>query len=756
MTQMPSLPSTPVNNEEIDIRRIFSLLLYHKWLILMVTGMFMMGGMVNAILSTPIYQGDALIQVERRSTVSPLGDLASVMGGEEQSALAEVEILRSRMVLGKVVDRTELDSVVIPKKLPVVGEYIQRNGVVRPGLETWPVIGGIIEKYDLKLPWEEVVNSAVWGGESLKLGRLEVSDEYRGHPFLLRVIDEDYFQIQYGDEIIGEGPVGENVTLLDGNVTLRVSELHASPLAEFTLVKQPRSSAIASLSTRLSVSEQGGGGRVGNTGILRLTLSGTDREEIKHSLDAISQTFLIQNVERQSAQADQSLKFLEEQAPDIRDTLFDAENRLNQYRVSLDSVDLNSEAQSFVAQFVDIESQLNDLELQEAEVSQRFTRNHPVYQTLLRQKSHLMAERARLNERVNDMPTAQQEIVRLTRDVEVTQAIYVNVLNRAQELQLAKAGTIGNVRIIDDAFVRSGPIAPNKPAKVLLATMFGAMLAVAYVLAKGFLLRGVESPEQLEQLGLPVYATIPLSEDQMKLVGRVKHHRDKKSRPVIKGVLTSINPADTAIEALRGLRTSLHFSMLEAKNNCIMIAGPSPKIGKSFITINLAAVCAQAGLKVLVIDADMRKGCLHSAFNHESNGGLSELLSGKLEWQDAIRHTDVNGLYYISRGMAPPNPSELLMHERFQRFLECFGPEYDLVIIDTPPVLAVTDATIVGKQTGTSLMVSRFQLSSSKEIQLAVRRLETAGVEVKGFIFNALERKAATKYGYGYYNYSYS
>jgi tyrosine-protein kinase Etk/Wzc len=421
----------------------------------------------------------------------------------------------------------------------------------------------------------------------------------------------------------------------------------------------------------------------------------------------------------------------------------------------MDSVDLSSESQAAVEQFIALEQQISDLEFQEAELAQRFTPNHPAYQTLLRKKSQLQQERAQLNERVNELPATQQEVVRLTRDMEVTQAIYVNVLNKTQELEVARAGTVGNVRIIDEALVGAEPIQPRKPLIVVLATLLGGMLAVGFVLMRGMLNRGVESPEQIEDAGLPVYATVPLSDAQNKLARRVKHRRDSKATMVASGVLAQHAPADNAVEALRGLRTSLHFAMLEAANNRLMITGPSPSIGKSFITINLGAVCAQAGQRVLVVDADMRKGHVHHAFNEHSEGGLSELLSGQALHDSIIRHSKITGLDYVSRGKAPPNPSELLMHARFTQFLEQVSQDYDLVIIDTPPVLAVTDAALVGAQCGTSLMVARFQQNPVKELQIANRRLETSGVNLKGVILNAMERKAATSYGYGYYNYSY-
>lgn len=728
-------PRSAPADDEIDLGRLFGLLLDHKWLIIAVTALFAFAGVVYALLATPVYQADALVQVERRSSISPLGDLGSIFGEETDSrTTAEVQILRSRMVLGQVVDRLELDTQVTATPLPFFGDALRRRGIERPGF-----MAG---------------RAAVWGGEHLELGLFEVADSLRGQPLTLRSRGEGRFQLLLDDRVLGEGEAGRLARFQGDDIQLRVAELTAPAGAEFTLVKRSRAAAVRSLAGRLSVSEVGGG-RNASTGMLSLTLTGTDTREIKRALDTVAEVFLLQNVERQSAQAEQSLSFLEEQAPELRGQLSAAEDRLNTYRVDMDSVDLSSESRAAIEQFIEIERQLNELEFQEAELAQRFTPSHPSYQALMRQKRFLQEERAELNQRVNQLPAAQQEVVRLTRDVEVTQAIYVNVLNKIQELQVAKAGTVGNVRIIDDALVGPGPIEPKKPLIVVLATLLGGMLSVGIVLLRGLLRRGVESPEQIEAAGLPVYATVPLSDVQQKLVKRIKHKRDRHGQEVATAVLAEKAPADTSIEALRGLRTSLHFAMMEAGDNRLVITGPSPGIGKSFIAVNLGAVCAQLGQKVLVVDADMRKGHVHYAFGGKSEGGLSELLSGKAGLQDVIRAGNQEGLSYIARGSSPPNPSELLAHQRFSEFLEEASRRFDLVIIDTPPVLAVTDATVVAKQCGTTLMVVRFQLNPIKEIQIATRRLETAGVTTKGAILNAMERKAATSYGYGYYNYSY-
>ncbi len=737
MTDVPQTPSrvpAPAD-DEIDLGRLFGLLLDHKWLIIAVTFVFALGGVIYALLATPVYQADALVQVERRSSISPLGDMSSIFGEETDSrTAAEVQILRSRMVLGQVVDRLELDTMVTPTPLPVLDDALRRRGIERPGFMEG--------------------RAAVWGGETLELGRFEVADHMRGEPLMLRSLGEGRFQLRWEGRELGEGEVGQTASFQGGDIQLRVAELNAPDGAEFTLVKRSRAAAVRSLAGRLNVSEVGGG-RNASTGMLSLTLTGNDTDEITHALDTVAEVFLLQNVERQSAEAEQSLEFLQQQAPELRGQLAAAEDSLNEYRVDMDSVDLSSEARAAIDQFIEIERKLNELEFQEAELSQEFTRNHPSLQALMRQKRYLQEEREELNQRVNQLPAAQQEVVRLTRDVEVTQAIYVNVLNKVQELQVAKAGTVGNVRIIDKAQIGPGPIEPKKALIVVLATLLGGMLVVGVVLVRGLLRRGVESPEQIEDAGLPVYATVPLSDAQQKLVKRIKHKRDSQGQTISTAVLAEKDPADTSVEALRSLRTSLHFAMLDAGDNRVVITGPSPGIGKSFISVNLAAVCAQDGQKVLVVDADMRKGHVHHAFGSSSEGGLSELLSGKAELDAVLRSGNQEGLSYIVRGNAPPNPSELLRNRRFSEFLDEASRRFDLVILDTPPVLAVTDAAVVATQCATTLMVVRFQLNSIKEMQIATRRLENAGVTTKGAILNAMERKAATSYGYGYYNYAY-
>ncbi|HDY7192708.1 TPA: polysaccharide biosynthesis tyrosine autokinase, partial [Klebsiella pneumoniae] len=429
--------------------------------------------------------------------------------------------------------------------------------------------------------------------------------------------------------------------------------------------------------------------------------------------------------------------------------------KLNQYRRKNDSVDLSLEAKAVLDQIVNVDNQLNELTFRESEISQLYTKEHPTYKALMEKRKTLQDEKTKLNKRVSAMPETQQEILRLSRDVESGRAVYMQLLNRQQELNIAKSSAIGNVRIIDNAVTQPKPVKPKKILIVLIGIVFGAIFSAGLVLVRVFLRRGLETPEQLEEIGINVYASIPVAESVAKSNAKDKGWL-KNSKDEFSSFLAVENPADLAIEAIRGLRTSLHFAMMESRNNVLMISGASPNAGKTFVSSNLAAVIAQTGKKVLFIDTDMRKGYTHKLFKQKNINGLSDILSGKIDLNNAVRTINEAGFDYIPRGMVPPNPAELLMHRRFGELLELASGKYDLIVLDAPPILAVTDAAIIGNYAGTTLLVARFELNTAKEIEVSVRRFEQAGVTVKGSILNGVVKKASSYYGYGYNHYGYS
>lgn len=407
---------------------------------------------------------------------------------------------------------------------------------------------------------------------------------------------------------------------------------------------------------------------------------------------------------------------------------------------------------------------LSELKLKRVELERLYTREHPTYRSLMSQINQLEQQKQGLLKKIETLPMTQQELLRLTRDMQVTSQTYTLMLNKSQEQDILRAGNIGNVRVIDNADSNiEKPVKPMKTLIVLIATLLGALTAMVITFVRQAFYRGVESAEVIENLGMPVYASLPYSRQQERLEkrgkstpGEERHGKDNQAAQVSR-LLSITAPSELAIESLRSLRTSLHFAMLEARNNVLMISSPTPGAGKSFVSSNLAAIIAQTGKRVLLIDADMRKGYLHRLFGLQPKHGLSDTLAARLRSTEVINQTRIRHLDFISCGFAAPNPSELLMHDNFHKMLAELSPLYDLILVDTPPILAVTDATLVGRQAGTCLVVARFGMTTVKEIEACKRRLGQNGILIKGAIFNAVVRKATTSdydcaaYGYNYH-----
>ncbi|WP_130830751.1 tyrosine-protein kinase Wzc [[Erwinia] mediterraneensis] len=702
-----------------DLAHLVGQLIDHRWIIVAVTAFFMLVGTLYTLFATPIYSSDALVQVEQKNSSAVLNNLQEVVPSTPASA-TEVEILQSRMVIGKTVSDLGLDTVVEQNYFPLIGKGLARLMGNKPAEIA-------ISRLDIPRSWD----------------KREIELEVNG--------PQTYTVKKEGEELF-QGRVGQLEQ--HGDVSLLVSGINADEGISFTVTKLNELQAIRMVLSNLTVADKGK-----DTGVLGLNYQGEDPAQISKVLNQIVNNYLLQNVERKSEQAQKSLDFLRSQLPAVRARLDEAEDKLNTFRRQNESVDMSLEAKSALDSAVSVQSQLNELTFREAEVQQLFTKDHPTYRALLEKRKTLEGEQAQLNKKISQMPQTQQEILRLTRDVQSGQEIYMQLLNRQQELGISKASTVGDVRIIDRAETANAPVAPKRTLVVLASLVFGLLVSVGLVLLKALLHRGIENPEQLEELGMNVYASVPLSDWQRKKDTEALTRRGNKVKSDPHDTLLALgNPTDLSIEAIRSLRTSLHFAMMEAKNNILMITGASPGIGKTFICSNLATLVAKAGQKVLFIDGDMRRGYTHELLGADNKIGLSNILSGKTEFKPTIVQHGVWGFDFLPRGQVPPNPSELLMHRRMGELLEWASKNYDLVLIDTPPILAVTDASIIGKLAGTSLLVARFETNTTKEVDVSFKRFAQNGIEIKGVILNAVVRKAANAYGYGYdyYDYSYT
>ena len=740
MEKTDNLGSSPtagnqVADDEIDLLALLGALLDARWTIIATTFLAASIAVVFAILSTPVYQAGAMLQVEEKAASLPgLEDLSEAFGSES-STQAELEIIKSRSVVGTAVDNLNLTTSVTPVYFPYIGDYLARKFTASSDQPfASPFLG---------------LRSYAWGGESITVDRFDVQ---RGGPRGLTLVssESDAYRVisETGQE--WSGTVGE--TLATRSFDLFISQLGARPGTKFAITSRPRLKVTQSVQGALSVSEAGR-----QSGIIRISYRSTNADKAEAIVDEIARVYVDQNIRRLSAEAENSLNFMRDQIPFIQRDLQLAEEAFNTFASENQSIDVTAENQAVLSQLVELDTRIQELELERVELNRRFTTNHPNVLAAEEQYRQLLSERARFNQRIEALPDTQQQLVSLRRDVEVASGIYELLLYKAQEMEVARASTVGNVRIIDTAIVdRSAPVAPRKSLIVVLGTLLGGLAGVVLVLIKRAIYRGVESADTIEQTGLPVFASVPFSREQQRWDeifndGR-KAHRGKKSLRV----LAHEEPTDLAVEMLRNLRTSLYFNLTEASNKAVMVSGPSPGVGKSFISMNLAHICAQAGQKVLVIDADMRRGYLHRYVDSSNKNGLSDYLSGRLSLKEIIKPTNNEQLDIITRGQTPPNPSELLHHQRMDELITAASEDYDIILFDTPPLLAVTDAAVIGNKCGNTLLICRFDKTSKREIEHARERLTRDGSKITGAVLNGVEKRLSNYYGYGgYYGYGY-
>lgn len=702
------------SSDEINLSKLIGTLIDYKWFALSVISTIMLFGVLYSLLATPIYKSNVLIQVEQNAGSGLLNSLSEMLPSSSQVQTAsEIELIQSRMILGKTIDDLKLDIGIKQKRFPIIGQGLAR------------IMGDSDSVIDIS--------------------KFDVPVDQLDQTFELVIIDDHTFEVET-DNGIFKGRKGEAIGK-DG-YSITVNDYEAPSGTVFKVTKYSLLTAINNLLDNFSVNDKGK-----DTGILELSYEGDNKEKINKILNSISNNYLLQNVARKSAEAEKSLEFVNEQLPIIRSNLDYSENKLNSFRQDNESVDLPLEAKSILDTMVAVDGQLNELTFKEAEISKLYTKEHPAYKALIEKRVVLENDKKSLEKKVSAMPKKQQEILKLTRDVESGQQVYMQMLNKQQELKINRASTVGNVRIIDTAMAQPKPVKPQKTLIILASLVLGCVLSIFVIIAKMMLHRGVSGPNELENLGISVYAMIPLSQwQQKKDMELLSLPRKRKLKNTNKYSLLAIdNPTDLVIEAIRGLRTSLHFAMMEASNNILMISGATPGVGKSFTSINLATVIAQSGVRVLIVDADLRRGYLHEHFPLTHKIGLSDVLGGLKSETEAIYKSPVNNLDIMFRGKTPPNPSELLMSKKFADLMSWANENYDFVIVDTPPILAVTDAAIIGRHAGTSLIVCRFEMNTVREIESSILRFDRSGVAIKGVIINSVIKRASNHYDYSAY-----
>lgn len=742
-------PNTSVNDatqkdDEIDLIALLLTLLRGWKTILTCALLGLVLGVTYSRYVQPTYQTDALLQIDEKSKgIAALGtDISDLVGESTSQAETERELINSRMVLLPVVKKLHLNIKVSDLEIGTLDRIAKSSTPTQISNEN-----GVLLNTKNGL---------------LNIGYFEVPLAYENKTFTITKTANGFSLRSEDNGFIGEykGNIGTAATITTpkGNIKILVHSLPSSGHS-INISKLSISSAIESLSRRLSVSEKGE-----KTGIIQLTLTGEDQQQVSRILSNIVKSYVDQNLARGSQQTTTTINFMESQIPQLKQKLEKSEEEFNNFREQYGTIDVTKEAEILLTESSQLELQSSELKLKQAELLTYYTAEHPLVIQINDQLAVLNQRRQQIRETVARMPEVQRQFLQLSQDMEINREIYLAMLKNYEQLKIARSGEIGYVRVVDMPINTFNPIAPKKAIiwaiSIILGTFFGSLL----VLGKSLLRSTVKDPERLEEkTGVPVIATIPRSKTSINLMKNNKNNRR---------LLAIVDHDGLSYEAIKSLRTSLMFAMppvskvttifgdldkeqASKQGKIIVISGESPGIGKSFISSNLAETLSQLNKKVLVIDGDMRRGELHKIFTISQSNGLGDYLTETDATLASFIHpTSFEFIDFMPRGKHPHNPASLLSTDKFSTMLLQLISIYDFIIIDTPPVLAVSDAIITAQYADKVLMVTRYNSSIEGQLAYAVKQMQKANITVDGIVLNDIVQSITSKYSY-HYSYAY-
>lgn len=734
-----SVPSAALarndDDDAIHLSEYFDILLDRKWLVAGITAVALLIGTAYALLATPIYQSNLLIQVEDSAPDAKnfLGDTANLFD-VKTPATGEIQIIRSRMVIGGAIEAKQLYIDAQPRYLPFVGEWLARRAK------------------ELSSPGFLGTGGYVSGTEAVDIAKFDVPSALEDQkPFTITAQTGGQYTLTHPD--LAEpltGTVGKALhqQSAEGAITLVVSRLDGNPGAEFLVSRASLLTTIEDLQKRLQLGEQGK-----QSNVISVSLEDSNRDRLQTTLNEIGNQYIRQNVERKAAEAEKTIEFLDRQLPEFKRQLENSEDAYARFRNQNGTVAFDEEAKAALAQSVQLQTKLLESQQLRRELLSRFTEGNPKVQMIDGQIAAIRHEINGLEARVSAMPAVQRDALRLERDVRVNGELYKSMLDSSLQLRLVKEGKIGNVRLLDMAVEPRKAVKPQKPLVIALSLVLGLLAGVAFAIVRSKLSSGIRNPQEIEdRLGLNVYSVVPLALEQETILEHIAGGA--------KGVqlLAVTSPESLAIESLRNLRVSLQLTLMETGNNRVLITGATPGVGKSFVSGNFAVIMAQAGKRVLLIDADLRKGHLQKAFGLPRKGGLADVLAGDMTPEQAIHAQVVPNLDVLTTGAYPFNPANMMLSSTLGDLLDAFSERYDLVVIDSPPVLVAADAAAVAAHAGAVLLVARDNLTQLGELKESVKRLAHAGQQVNGVVFNGMDlsRRHYGSYGYKYGGYRYT
>lgn len=749
--QQPQIPD--LQTEEVHLQDYLNVIYRRRKTFLLSFLAVFLGVALYTFTMKPVFEASATLHVKDEKAKSELLDALAI--GSANPVDAELEILKSRTNAEKVVQQMHLDWRILDRPEDVTFRL----------LEFIPPAGAEDRTYTVELT---------------------------GGGYLVR--DSD-------GKLMGYGRSG--VLFRGGGLTLLLDDLRGEQGRFFGLKKLSFNGTVNRLRKNIKAAEVRK-----KTNIITVSYTNTDPALARDVVNTLVRVYLDQSVGFKTEEANRTVAFLEDQLHGLRGALDSSEKNLQAYKTSAGVVQLDSAAQEVIAKLSETEKErtavglrkkqtefalasLNDamrrgtvympaatadnpviagmagrlaeLEVQRQGLLTEATENHPAVKTVKGQIDELQrkikaayeSELSALDKREADigvqlgryegmlrsLPEAERDLARLTRVTKVNADIYTFLLQKHEEARIAKASTISNIAVVDPAISPDEPVKPQKGKNLLLGLLGGCMLGVGLAFFQEYLddtIKDVDTAKK--ELRWPLLAVIPCIE-----------HTGEGERERKISLIAHAEPKSQVSEAFRSLRTGIHFSSISRKKQVLLVTSTFPGEGKSTVSANLACILAQTGDRVVVVDCDLRRSTLHQKFGLEKEPGLTNLLAGDNSLGETLRQTPIPNLFFLSAGATPPNPAELLGSREMADLISNLRDDFDLVLVDAPPVLAVTDAPLLTALADIVMVIVETGRVPVKAARQMRETLESVGAPVAGMILNDKTGKGRQGYGYGHY-----
>ena len=695
-----------VQDDTIDLKELFFSLISEWKVITLCILLSIVSAIIYLRTTENVYQTDALVQIKSNKS-SPLAGLSSDMaamaslaglgGMGSSSTQSEIELLKSRAILGQAIKDLNLDIQIQPKE-----NFFQKIVSDNNYIKTYTIQDILLKKE----------------GQRLVIAQFQVPKFYENKALLLTFEDNKYKIHDYKTEqLLKEGEL--NRVLRDGPWNISVSG-NINSGQQFILQKNSLPVAMSNILKNFDAQEKGKG-----TGILELTYQGENPVNIPNLLNTVLNIYKQQDINRSVTDKDQQVAFLEKQLPELKEDLNNSERQFNQFRKKYGTVDVKGESELYLKQSMELEIQKVQLQQKQAELGAQYTAEHPAMQAISAQLTTLNTKISEVNNKVKQLPEIQRLYLQYYRDVEIKNQLYTGLLTTYQSLNIAKAGELGKVSIVDYAVEPVKPVKPRKLIILVLSIFVGGFIGILIALVRNFLHSGIRNIEPIT------------TKHTLRNLGKVNQYNSlNKNSKQYAHPLAILEPSALPIEQMRKIATSIQYAAQLSGQPVVQMLGTTKNIGTSTLTANLAIILAQMNLKVILIDSDLRQGQLKDYFNIETTIGLSDYLNGTAALGSIITPTQQAKLDLISNGKEEINPVSLLSKPEMARLLEQLKDTYDFILVDGTAILDVSDSQILAKLINTNILVTRYSYTSEQEIEMALESFKNSGHSIQGIILN--------------------